>query len=212
MADAIVTAAGMRIVKILVGNRPQTVADLIKQTGVTRTAVTEQLNDLAAAGFVEQTTERLPGRGRPRHLYAATDAALLLLFANNQHLVVPAIWKAIDKAGGPKLTQQVLKLVSRSMADHYSRKITATQPEKRLRQLIELLRAEGGLVDVREDNGQLRMRKRSCAFFSMFDESRAVCCVDLDMMSAVVHHPIRRVECRHDGAPCCTFELDTGRK
>ena len=26
----------------------------------------------------------------------ATPAAMVLLFANNQHLVVPAIWKAID--------------------------------------------------------------------------------------------------------------------
>ena len=76
MADATVSAAGLRIVKLLVGNPPQTVSDLIDTTGVTRTAVTEQLNELVAAGFVERSTERLTGRGRPRHLYKATDAAL----------------------------------------------------------------------------------------------------------------------------------------
>ncbi len=212
MADVIISAAGLRIVKILVGSPPQTVADLIGATGVTRTAVTEQLNDLVGAGFVERTTERLPGRGRPRHLYRATDAALLLLFANNQRLVVPAIWRAIDKVAGPRATQQVLKQVSKSLAEHYSRRITATQPEKRLRQLIELLRDEGGLVDVKEEDGQLVMRKRSCAFISMFDESRAVCTVDEEMMSAVVGCPVRRVECRHDGAPCCSFELGRNGK
>ena len=105
VSEAAVTAAGMRIVKLLVGNPPQTVSDLIETTNVTRTAVTEQLNELAAAGFVERTVERLPGRGRPRHLYQATPAALLLLFASNQRLVVPAIWQAIDELGGEKLTR-----------------------------------------------------------------------------------------------------------
>lgn len=51
--------------KLLVGNPPQTITDLIRAAGVTRTAVTEQLNELVAAGFVERSMERLSGRGRP---------------------------------------------------------------------------------------------------------------------------------------------------
>ena len=108
------------MIKLLVGHPPRTVAELIDATGVTRTAVTEQLNEMVAAGFVEQTTEKLPGRGRPRHLFSATKAALVLLFANNQQLVVPAIWKAINTIGGEKLTKQVLRSVGRSLAQHYA--------------------------------------------------------------------------------------------
>ncbi|MFZ5831917.1 MAG: MarR family transcriptional regulator, partial [Planctomycetota bacterium] len=70
-----ISASGMRLIKLLVGSRPQTVAELIEATGVTRTAVTEQLNELVAAGFVDRGTERLPGRGRPRYLYSATQSA-----------------------------------------------------------------------------------------------------------------------------------------
>ena len=68
MVHATVTPAGLRVVKLLVGNPPQSIADLMDATGVTRTAVTEQLNELVAAGFVERRTERVAGRGRPRHL------------------------------------------------------------------------------------------------------------------------------------------------
>ena len=57
MPDAIISAAGLRIVKLLVGNPPQTVSDLIGATRVTRTAVTEQLNELVAAGYVERGHE-----------------------------------------------------------------------------------------------------------------------------------------------------------
>lgn len=206
--EATITAAGMRVVKLMVGNPPQTVADMIRATGVTRTAVTEQLNELVAAGFVERTTERLPGRGRPRHLYSATNAALLLLFASNQSMVVPAMWRAIEDVGGTKLKQQVLKRVSLALADHYKNRISGKTPLERLRQMTKVLREEGNLVELKEDSdGRLLMRKRSCAFISMFEESRAVCCLDQEMMSVVVGARVRQTTCRHDGAPCCTFEL-----
>ncbi len=208
MPEATISAAGLRVVKLLVGTPPRTVADLIKSTGVTRTAVTEQLNELVAAGFVQRGTERLPGRGRPRHLYTATDASLLLLFANNQRLVVPAIWRAIREAGGEKLLGNVLKRVSRILADHYNRRITAEKPRERLREMIDLLADEGGLIDAVEEDGQLVMYKRSCPFLAMTDDKRSICCVDQEMMSIVVGKPVRRTSCRHEGAPCCTFEIE----
>jgi predicted ArsR family transcriptional regulator len=211
MPNVTVSGAALRVIKLLVGNPPQTVSDMIKTTGVTRTAVTEQLNELVAAGFVERGTERLPGRGRPRHLYTATNAALLLLFANSQRLVVPAIWQAIRDVGGDKLIRDVLKRVSRTLADHYNRRLTATKPEDRLREMIGILNQEGGLVDAVEEDGQLVMYKRSCPFISMVDQQRSICCVDLEMMNIVVGRPVRRTACRHEGAPCCTFEIIGGK-
>lgn len=207
MIDPTVSAAGMRVVKLLVGNPPQTVADLINAMGVTRTAVTEQLNELVAAGFVKRGTQRLPGRGRPRHVYSATDASLMLLFANNQRLVVPAMWRAIHDIGGNGLTKKVLRRVSRAMADHYKHRISSETPEERLRELTGLLCEEGGLVEAVDKDGQLVMRKRSCPFISMLDDKRSVCCVDQEMISQVVGRPVRRITCRHEGDPCCTFRI-----
>jgi DeoR family transcriptional regulator, suf operon transcriptional repressor len=207
MSDATVSAAGLRIVKLLAGNAPQTVADLIGATGVTRTAVTEQLNELVAAGFVDRATERLPGRGRPRHLYTATRAALLLLFANNQSLVAPAIWQAIRDTGGDPLIEEVFRRVSRSLANYYNRKIIATEPEDRLREMTALLAEEGGLVEAVEEDGQLVLYKRTCPFLSMADDKGSICCVDREMMTAIVGRPVRRTACRHEGDPCCTFEI-----
>ncbi len=208
MPEATVSPAAMRIVRLLVGNRPLTVADVMDTAGVTRTAITEQLNELVASGFVERSIERLPGRGRPRHLYSATSAALLLLFASNQRLVVPAIWKAIDELGGRDLVRKVLRRVTQQMVEHYRPRVSGKSSPERLRQMTQLLTEEGHLVEIAEDDaGTLVMRKRSCPFISMFEEMRAVCDVDLDLMSAVVGAPVKRTACRHDGAPCCTFEL-----
>lgn len=209
--DMTVSAAGMRIIRLLVGRPPTTVTSLIRSTGVTRTAVTEQLNELVAAGFVERTVEKLEGRGRPHHMYAATPHALLLLFASNQGQIVPAMWQAIAEIGGDELVHQVLKRVSRTLADHYRRRVRGTTPRKRLNEMLQLLREEGGIVEVGHgEEGQLLMHRRSCPFYNMFEErTKAVCCIDQEMISEVVGIPVRRTACRHEGAPCCTFELAT---
>lgn len=208
MTEASVSPAAMRIVHLLVGNPAQTVASLIRSTGVTRTAVAEQLNELVAGGFVDRKVERLPGRGRPRHLYSATDAALLLLFASNQRLVVPAIWQAIRDLGGNELARKVLKKTSHKLAEHYKKRITGKTPQERLQQMSRILQEEGGLVEITQnEKGHLVMHKRSCAFISMFEETRAVCGLDHEMMSEIVGAPVRRIACRHDGDPRCSFEL-----
>jgi DeoR family transcriptional regulator, suf operon transcriptional repressor len=212
MADATITSAGMRLIKLLAGRPPQAVLDLMDEIGVTRTAVTEQLHDLMEAGYVERIIEHLSGRGRPRHRYSATPAALVLLFASNQQLVVPAIWKAIHDAGGDKLTQKVLHSVSNALLEHYRARITATEPKQRLAQYMRILEEEGGLVDLRVKDGQITLTKRTCPFISMFEDERNVCAIDLELMAAIAGCPVRQISCRHNGDPCCRFEADPRRK
>jgi DeoR family transcriptional regulator, suf operon transcriptional repressor len=199
---------GLRIVKLLVGRPPQTVADLIRATKVTRTAVAEQLDTLMKAGFVKRAVQRASSRGRPRHLYQATDAAMALLFPGNQQLMAPALWQAIFDVGGERLTKRILKRVTRTMTEHYRHRITAKKPVERLRQLLALFAAEGMLHElVQTQNGRWTIHKRSCPFICMIDDRHSVCRIDQQMMTAVVGHPVRRTACRHDGAPCCTFEI-----
>ena len=128
--ETTITATGLRVVKALVGNPPQSISDLARVIGVTKTAVVAQLHELLAAGFVERFSQRPAGRGRPRHLFAATNAALVLLFASSQRIVVPAIWRAIDEIGGSELSEQVLRRVSMALAEHYSHRLQGTTPPK----------------------------------------------------------------------------------
>jgi len=207
MLNATISPAGLRIVKLLVGHPPKTVASLIRATGVTRTAVTEQLNDLVAAGLIERSIERLKSRGRPRHVYRATDAALLL-FSNDQQFLMSALWRAIFDICGEDMAKKVLKRVSRAMTDYYSQQITAKKPQERLRQLIALFADAGELIELAENhNGHWTLHRRSCPFASMADTRQSVCRIDQEMISAIVGRHVRRVACRRAGDPCCTFEI-----
>ncbi len=205
--DVTLSPAGLRIVKLLVGQPPKTVAGLIRSAGVTRTAVTEQLNDLVAAGLLERSLERLPGRGRPRHVYRATNAALLL-FACDQQAVMSALWQAIFDVCGEDAAKKIIKRVSRAMGEHYSQKITAKKPLERLRQLISLFTGQGELVNLVENhNGHGTIHRRSCPFAAVADSRQIVCRIDQEMINAVVGRHVRRVACRRNGDPCCTFEI-----
>jgi predicted ArsR family transcriptional regulator len=204
---AAVSAAGMRIIRLLMGNPPHSMTQLIDATGVTRTAVTEQLNELVSSGYVERTTEHLSGRGRPRHLFKTTQAALLLFFPNNPRLAVSSLWKAIEDVGGEDLRHKILRKLGRILAEHYNRRITAKKPEERLRQFAEVLCDEGSLIEAKSHNGQLVLYKRSCPFICLADEKHSICIVDQDMMSHVIGRPVRRTASRHDGLPCCTVEI-----
>jgi len=203
-----VTPAGMRIIKVLVGNPPQTVGELIEAVGVTRTAISEQLDELVAAGFVRRDTRRRSGRGRPPHVYSATQAALVLLFATNQQLLVPAIWRAVRAEVNDQKWRRIVRRVSQQMAAHYKKRIKAARPRERFLQLAQLLREEGAVVETKDNNGAVVMYKRSCPFISMLDEHRTVCRVDQEMMKLIVGRPVRRIDCRHDGAPCCAFKVE----
>jgi predicted ArsR family transcriptional regulator len=208
MSRALVTAAGMRIIRVLVGNKPHTMAQLVEITGVTRTAVTEQLNELVSAGFVERSLQRV-GRGRPRHLFEATDAALTLLFENNQNLLGPAFLKALVEIAGHDVALKVMRRAAQDMAQHYNRQIAAQDPRQRMLEMAEILRREGVLVEVDQNEQTWQMRQRTCPFVDMIEDTRTVCDIECDLLSSVIRAPVELVGCRLDGCPGCSFQLSS---
>jgi len=199
----------MRLVRLLVGRPPQNVEDLTAALGVTRTAVTAILDELIAARYVEFSKERLPGRGRPRHLYTATPLALTELFRSTHGLMVPALWRAIEAAGGNDLKQQVIEQVSLAMAEHYKKLLKGKTLEVRLRELARVLRQrEGDLVQIERDKeGVLAIRRLNCPFFGIFQQGRTACRLDEKLLSLVAEAPVRQTACRHDGDHCCVFTI-----
>ncbi len=205
-----ISPAAMRIVRQLVGKPPHTIAELMASTGVTRTAIMEQLNELTAAGLVQRSMERLSTRGRPRHRYCLTPAALQQLFSGNQHLLVPAIFQAIRELGGDALRRKVIKRVARILSDHYAKQLDAAEPAERLVQFCRVLEQEGGVVELVDSaNGSNILRKRNCAFISMFEPARTVCAIDREVLSLLLGTSVEQTSSRHEGAPCCEFRIDS---
>jgi Predicted transcriptional regulator len=207
-----ISAVGTRIIRLLIGQPPKKMSELIEATGVTRTAVSEQLNELIASGYVRQNLERLSGRGRPRYLYSATESALKNLFDNYQSILVPATWRAIKKHCSGDVVAEVCDDISTELADYYNQRIHSSRPVDRLQEFTELVCHHGHLGNCRTENGQLEYDMLSCPFASMYDESGIVCEIDRAMLSKIVKSPMERICCRLEGAPCCVFRMTPDTK
>ena len=205
MASQDISGAGLRILRLLVGRRPRTVAELMAEAGVTRTAVTEQLSELMAAGLVERTTQRLSRRGRPCHLYRATPRAIDLLSKSNLRRVLPALLSVLQEQLGPEETLELLDQVSQRVAQQYRASIDADCLEERLRQLARLLEEEGILVEVTKRDGRLVLRQRTCPYVEMVDERRIACRMERQILTHAIGQPLELCDCRLDGSCGCEF-------
>ena len=209
MPEVTLSATSLRILRVLIGSRPLTVPDVMQALGVTRTAVVDQFRELIAAGFVERVTAPPEQRrGRPRHLYSATPAAMLLLFVDAQRIIFPVLWEAVSAVCGKDLAGEVHHRIATAIVEHYRPYVTDRTTSGRARQLVKRLLEEGHLVDMAEEgHGCLVVHNRSCGFLAMCDENRTACGIHLSGIAGVLGAELRMTECRHDGAPCCSFEI-----
>jgi predicted ArsR family transcriptional regulator len=197
--------------RLLIGRPPQTMIDLIDALNVTRTAVTEQLNELLAIGFIEQKQEHYGGRGRPKYYFSATDAAMQHLFEGLQGIVVPSTWRSIRKRFGDETLDSICQDIAADIADIYDRRIISKIPRERLKEFVTIQTNNGRLIEYRENADNIEVLKFNCPFFSMVDEAKTLCHVDRLTMQMIAGGDVQveHTESRLEGHPCCTFRLQT---
>lgn len=199
-----ISESGLRLMRLLVGRPPQTLHQLMAGAGVTRTAVTEQIAVLTAAGYIERRVER-GGRGRPHHLYQATDLALQL-FPTQERRLVPALLEAVEEVAGGELLAAILDRVVDKLTAFYRARISAESPEERLRQLMTMMQEKGVVVDAASaEAGQWMIRERSCPFVNIVGPKREACEVERRMISRLVGADVEMTECRLDHCHGCSF-------
>lgn len=203
-----VSESGLRLMRLLVGRPPQTLHQLMAGAGVTRTAVTEQIAVLTASGYIERRVER-GGRGRPHHLYQATDAALQL-FPTQERRLVPALFEAVEEVAGRELLAAILDRVVDKLTAFYRARISAESPEERLRQLMTMMQEKGVVVDAAAEAGRWVIRERSCPFVNLVGPKREACEVERRMISRLVGADVQMTECRLDHCHGCAFLVQLG--
>lgn len=207
-----ISNANMRIIAIMAGRPPMAVHDLVAATGVTRTAVTEQLHDLENYELVERTVEKATRRGRPRHLYATTPAAMRQLFQNQYCFLFPFMQQAVLEIGGDELLEDVTKRVSEMLVENYRPRIKSDSPAGRLAELATIFEGEGVLIDLEDEGDSILFRKRTCPFMPTKDHDGHVCSIDESVVTELVGAPIEKIEDRKNGHLCCSFRLHLNGK
>lgn len=211
-----ISEAGMRIMRRLVGQAPQTMSDLVQALQVTRNAVTEQMDELIARNLVRQTQEDGGRRGRPRYFFTATEKAMRRLFDGYQDIVVPTMWGLIRKHHGDEAVELLVDELAREVSDLYLRQLKSRSCRDRAREFVGLLSGNGWLIECRETRHGIDICKYNCPFASMADATGNLCCVDQAALQLIIGNgkraPVRIVASRNEGHPCCTFRLELNKK
>jgi predicted ArsR family transcriptional regulator len=185
-----------------------TVKELEDALGVTATAVRQQLTQLMADGYVQQSVERAEGRGRPSHVYSLTQEGRSL-FPRHYDEFTNGLLREILLSEGPAKVQALLARMGQRLAEQYRGQIDGEATAERAVRLTELLNARGILAEVAVGPDAIFVQEYTCPYYELAREYRAICDMEQDMMSQVLEQRVELVSCTLDGHHGCQFKIET---
>lgn len=186
---------------------PLTVAEMSQKLAVTPTAVRNRLTRLVGSGMIERQAEQ-GGRGRPRHVYRASQEAHRRLGQNYADLALVLWGEMMRTVEDRKLRRQIFSRITERLAELYRAQLTGDEWEGRLVQLGTILHDRGIETEVTDRVGTSPpiLKQHSCPYHELAQVDRAVCAMERKMFEKVLGLGLRLSQCRLDGHRSCDFE------
>ncbi len=187
------------------------IAALCDFLGVTRTAVRQRMNRLAAAGYVDSETEdpAVAGhsRGRPRRLFQVTAEGMHALGQNYRDLAV-VLWQVLTGISDQQLRTELLQRVRDGLVQQFRQRISDRGSlETRVEQLADEMNSRGFHVQS-EQSGELRiLRETSCPFPLLAEVDETICEVEREVLEQVLGVQVASLSRCRAGQGCCEFQV-----
>jgi predicted ArsR family transcriptional regulator len=94
------------------------------------------------------------------------------------------------------------------LAEQYAKQMGGQEPAERARELIELLNAKGIVAEVQVEDNAIRFQEYNCPYYELAREYRAICDMEIGMISQVLRQPVELIACTLDGHHGCQFKID----
>lgn len=198
----IATPAG-QILEFLLRNGPASIKELEGVTGVTATAVRQQLASLTAEGLVAMNKER-QGVGRPRNLYQLTERSHSLFACYNDELALDLIHELMESEGVDKL-RYLLNRVGSKLAVQYRRQIKGQVVGDRVRELSTVLDRRGIRVSLEQSDDVIILHEYNCPYHEIASVHRDVCEMERSAFSQALGADVTLGDCIQDGHHSCQF-------
>lgn len=196
-----------QILEFLLRNGPTSIKELEGATGVTATAVRQQLTSLTSEGLVAMRKER-QGVGRPRNLYHLTERSHSLFACYNDELALDLIHELMETEGADKL-RYLLNRVGSRLASQYRRQIKGEAMGDRVRELSTVLNRRGIRVDLEHGDGVFILREYNCPYHEIASVHRGVCEMERSAFSQALGAEVALGDCIQDGHHSCQFVVSS---
>jgi predicted ArsR family transcriptional regulator len=175
--------------------------------GVTATAVRNRLTRLTGSGLIERRAEQ-GGRGRPRHVYQASDEANRRFGQNYAELAVVLWDEMMRTVDDRRLRRLLFARITDRLAEMYRSQLSGDEWEGRLVQLGSILHDRGIEAEITraEASSSPVLKQLSCPYFELAQEDPTICAMERKMLEKVLGRGLRLSQCRLDGHRSCDFE------
>jgi len=195
------------ILEILKEEGQATVEDLAEQLELTPMTIRHHLNVLQAQNLVMTSkVRRLQKVGRPRLVYALTDAADEL-FPQNYGNLARLIVGEVKDAVGTEETEAILRRVADRLAKE-APPFTADQTfGERVAQVADFMDEQGFLTRWEETDEGYVLTNVNCPYRRVTREHEEVCIMDTELLSRLLGVEPRRLSSRREEDLPCSFLL-----
>lgn len=210
MSDATITDFMRR-------HRAVSVAELVRFTGITATAVRQRLLRLMKQGWIEREALKA-GRGRPTHRYSLTREGLRSCGSNCEDLA-KVLWSEVRAIEDEGVRHGLLQRVAARLLEMYRDKVDGATLRERMNALVTLMEERNVPFEVRArptTTNPLRellvLTALACPYPDLAEQDRMVCALEKMLFSEMLNARLRMIECRLDGGNCCSFEVIAAAK
>lgn len=201
------TSTRGRIVLLLLQQGSRTVNELAEAVELTNNAVRAHLTALERDGLVRQSGTR-PGKRKPNVTYALTPKAEQL-FTKVYGLVLRHLLDVMKESTSPMKLDEIVRTVGHRLAPNYRPAVPAEQPQKRVEQVISVLRQLGGFCKAEEGDGKITLRCFECPLGQVAMNHPEACRLIQTLLADVLGMSILE-RCQTEPTPQCYFEIETG--
>lgn len=187
---------------------PSGITELCSALHVTATAVRQRLQRLQALGLVQRRSAPTD-RGRPHHLYEATDLARRELGQNYAELAT-LLWEQMRQIEDEPTRERVMGRIRTAMVEQFRQRVTAVSPEDRMTELARALTERGFQVETaRRTDDPLELpvlREHTCPYHEIASQDTSICELEQAVFAEVLGAPLELTHCFQRGDRVCEFD------
>ncbi len=185
-----------------------TVAELAEGLGITLVSVRHHLSSLQAEGLVKSTEVR-QGVGRPRLVYALTEAGQERFPARYARLS-ERLLDELKTTLPPQALEDMFARMAEGMVAEYAARLEGKSTEDKMALLIEMLGTEGFLAHWNRTGETISLTEYSCPYLRIGQRHPEVCAIDQSVIQQVLNVNVEKTTCVLDGADRCVFVISPG--
>lgn len=194
-----------RIIDLLLRQGRMTIAQLVESTGVTTTAIRQQVDRLVSEGWLAREGRR-GGLGRPAHVLSVSDQTKRLFGHQSDDLARMVLEETIAQIGSER-AREILRSVGHRMAQVSHDQVGDGPIAERLQNLATVMQQRGMVVETGQTERGMSLTVFTCPYPELASRHREICDMEIEAVSELMGGPVELHQCVQDGDHCCEFSV-----